>query len=130
VWGAVRWWAVYRWTRQTVRSSEVAALESLMDDNPMGVSWHSAEETRRLLGMMNQRNLDKVSAALASGKRLVGTVYKQTRLDEDGVRRQRAEVRFDGVAGCLRTPAADAPGGRAGDFLIEDVAVHVTTATT
>ena len=24
---------------------------------------------------------------------------------EDGVKRQRAEVRFDGIAGCLRTPA-------------------------
>jgi DNA (cytosine-5)-methyltransferase 1 len=36
---------------------------------------------------------------------MVGTVYKRTRLDERGAKVQRAEVRFDDVAGCLRTPA-------------------------
>lgn len=39
---------------------------------------------------------------------MVGTVYKRTRPPEGaapGARRaQRAEARFDGVAGCLRTP--------------------------
>jgi DNA (cytosine-5)-methyltransferase 1 len=35
----------------------------------------------------------------------VGTVYRRTRPAGDGRRIQRAEVRFDGVAGCLRTPA-------------------------
>ncbi|MGC1302470.1 MAG: DNA cytosine methyltransferase, partial [Caulobacteraceae bacterium] len=34
-----------------------------------------------------------------------GGVYRRTRLDANGERRQRAEVRFDDVAGCLRTPA-------------------------
>jgi len=34
----------------------------------------------------------------------VGAVYKRTRADENGERRQRAEVRFDDIAGCLRTP--------------------------
>jgi DNA (cytosine-5)-methyltransferase 1 len=37
---------------------------------------------------------------------VIGTVYRRTRLDENGIKRQRAEVRFDDVAGCLRTPAA------------------------
>ena len=36
---------------------------------------------------------------------MVGGVYKRTRYDENGVKVQRAEVRFDDVAGCLRTPA-------------------------
>ena len=35
---------------------------------------------------------------------IVGTVYKRTRRD-GGRRIQRAEARFDGGAGCLRTPA-------------------------
>ncbi|MGH8597539.1 MAG: DNA cytosine methyltransferase, partial [Gammaproteobacteria bacterium] len=35
----------------------------------------------------------------------VGGVYKRTRPDGNGKKRQRAEVRFDGIAGCLRTPA-------------------------
>jgi hypothetical protein len=37
-------------------------------------------------------------------RRIVGGVYKRTRVDEEGKRAQRAEIRFDDVAGCLRTP--------------------------
>jgi len=36
---------------------------------------------------------------------MVGGVYRRTRFDENGMKLQRAEVRFDDVAGCLRTPA-------------------------
>src|SRR5271155_3669228 len=36
---------------------------------------------------------------------IVGTVYKRTRIDEVGRKAQRAEIRFDEIAGCLRTPA-------------------------
>src|SRR5690606_776332 len=43
-------------------------------------------------------------AAKRSGRKMVGTIYKRTRL-ENGNRVQRAEVRFDDIAGCLRTPA-------------------------
>ena len=53
---------------------------------------------------MTDRNLQKVEAAKATGVRAVGGVYKRTRI-EDGARVQRAEVRFDDIAGCLRTPA-------------------------
>jgi DNA (cytosine-5)-methyltransferase 1 len=35
----------------------------------------------------------------------VGAVFRRTRRDAAGRRLQRAEVRFDDVAGCLRTPA-------------------------
>ena len=40
-----------------------------------------------------------IVAAQAAGQLKVGAIYRRTR---DGV--QRAEVRFDGVSGCLRTP--------------------------
>ncbi|MFT7137181.1 MAG: DNA (cytosine-5)-methyltransferase 1, partial [Akkermansiaceae bacterium] len=36
---------------------------------------------------------------------VVGTIYKRGRPDADGNVRQRAELRTDGLAGCLRTPA-------------------------
>ena len=39
------------------------------------------------------------------GKRAVGTVYRRMRTDTNGSKHQRAEVRFDDLAGCLRTPA-------------------------
>ena len=54
--------------------------------------------------MMSEGNRQKVQAASQAAQRVVGTIYRRTRPDDDGVKRQRAEVRFDGVAGCLRTP--------------------------
>ena len=55
--------------------------------------------------MMSQINRQKLDEAKASGRRMVGTVYKRTRIDEAGRKAQRAEIRFDEIAGCLRTPA-------------------------
>ena len=77
----------------------------LIEENPTSVAWHSAAETKQLLAMMSPINREKVKAAQRAGRRMVGGVYKRTRLDERGVKVQRAEVRFDDVAGCLRTPA-------------------------
>jgi DNA (cytosine-5)-methyltransferase 1 len=54
---------------------------------------------------MSQVNKAKLEAAKQAGRRMVGCVYKRTRMDGRGLKVQRAEVRFDDVAGCLRTPA-------------------------
>ena len=62
------------------------------------------DSTRRLVSLMTPVNLAKLEEARRGGRRMVGALYRRTRL-EDGARRQRAEVRFDGLAGCLRTPA-------------------------
>ena len=77
----------------------------VIEDDPASVVWHTPAETRRLLAMMSATNLAKVNAAMRAERRMVGGVYKRTRLDENGVKVQRAEVRFDDIAGCLRTPA-------------------------
>lgn len=80
-------------------------LADLIDDKPSGVEWHTKAETERLLGLMNDTNRKKVDAAKRKGHRVVGTIYKRTRRDgPNGGKAQRAEVRFDNVAGCLRTP--------------------------
>ncbi len=71
----------------------------IIEDNPVGVNWNSESDTRKLLDMMSDINLKKVEAAQAAGVRMVGGVYRRTRNGE-----QRAEVRFDNVSGCLRTP--------------------------
>ncbi|ACL06391.1 DNA-cytosine methyltransferase [Desulfatibacillum aliphaticivorans] len=80
-------------------------LADLIEDAPESVSVHTQEETKRILAMMSEANINKVEAAKKSGKLTVGTVYKRTRKDSDGNRVQRAEVRFDQISGCLRTPA-------------------------
>lgn len=81
------------------------SFADLIEDNPASISWHSKIETERLLSMMTKVNMDKVEAAKKAGCRMVGTIYKRTRRDTEGNKIQRAEVRFDDVAGCLRTPA-------------------------
>lgn len=79
-------------------------LHDVIDLEPVGVSWHSPEETQRLLSLMSPVNLAKVRHAQLTGRLHIGTIYRRTRV-QDGIKRQRAEVRFDGVSGCLRTPA-------------------------
>ena len=78
-------------------------LADVIDDD--AADWHSPDQTARLLALMSPVHLAKVAAARRGGRRLVGTVYRRTRRDRAGARVQRAEARFDGLAGCLRTPA-------------------------
>lgn len=87
------------WWKLPAPSIREAVFADLIEEEPEGVEWHTPEETRRLLGLMSEVNRAKVAKAQAAGGRIVGGVYKRTRNGE-----QRAEVRFDDVAGCLRTP--------------------------
>ena len=80
-------------------------FSDIIEAQPKGVNWHAPQETRRLLAMMSPINSAKVVEAQKAGRRMVGGVYKRTRLDKSGRKFQRAEVRFDNIAGCLRTPA-------------------------
>jgi DNA (cytosine-5)-methyltransferase 1 len=81
------------------------ALSDLIEEKPVGVEWRTASETAKLLGMMSGINREKLDKAQGAGRRIVGAVYKRTRVDEAGRKTQRAEIRFDDIAGCLRTPA-------------------------
>jgi DNA (cytosine-5)-methyltransferase 1 len=82
----------------------ITPLNEMIEDEPTGVEWHTPEQTARLISLMSPLHLEKLDKAQRLRKRIVGTVYKRMRPDEDGVRVQRAEVRFDQVSGCLRTP--------------------------
>lgn len=79
-------------------------LAELIEADPTGVEWHSNEETKRLLRMMSRANIRKVELAGRVGRQVIGTVYRRTRPNAAGKKVQRAEVRFDQVSGCLRTP--------------------------
>ncbi|MFJ4141526.1 DNA cytosine methyltransferase [Pseudomonas sp. NPDC089734] len=93
------------WWRLPVPEERAATFAELIEEHPEGVSWDSVEKTARLMAMMSTTNLEKVRVAQQSGRRMVGGLYKRTRVDELGNKVQRAEVRFDDIAGCLRTPA-------------------------
>lgn len=79
-------------------------LDSVILDQPTDVDWHNVDETQRLINMMTPGHQAKLAAMTAKRSRQVGTIYKRTRADASGVRHQRAELRDDGIAGCLRTP--------------------------
>ncbi len=93
------WWHLPQPPTRTI------VFADLVEDRPQDVAWHTPAETKRLLALMNPLNLAKVGVAKKSNRRMVGTVYRRTRADgPNGEKMQRAEIRFDDVAGCLRTP--------------------------
>lgn len=95
----------WEWWSLPAPPARTAIFADLVEDEPQGVVWHTDAETQKLLDMMSPLNLAKVETAKKAGFRQVGAVYKRTRADgPDGKKRQRAEIRFDDVAGCLRTP--------------------------
>jgi DNA (cytosine-5)-methyltransferase 1 len=92
------WWSI------PLPSARRKGLSDIIVKHPRDVEWHSPGETRDLLSMMSPINRKKVQRAQLSKTRMVGAMYRRTRPEGDkGV--QRVEVRFDNVAGCLRTPA-------------------------
>lgn len=92
------------WWNLPVPRGSVPPFGDLVEDEPTSTTWHTAAHTKRLLSMMSRLNREKVRRAQEAGGRVVGTVYRRTRPDENGKKVQRAEVRFDQISGCLRTP--------------------------
>jgi DNA (cytosine-5)-methyltransferase 1 len=93
------WWSL----PQVGKRNE--SFADLIENDPPDVDWHTEAETKQLLAMMSPINRKKVDQAKLAKRRMVGGIYKRTRIDEAGFKVQRAEIRFDDVAGCLRTPA-------------------------
>lgn len=106
------------WWRLPPPPAREVVFRDLIENDPHGVAWHTASETKRLLAMMSPLNREKVERAKKMGCRMVGGIYKRTRSDGKGVRAQRAEIRFDDVAGCLRTPTGGS--SRQSVMIIED----------
>lgn len=91
------WWSLPLPPRRAL------VFADLVETAPNDVAWRDPSDTDRLLALMSPLNRAKVDQARRAGRRMVGTVYRRTRT-ENGVKVQRAEVRFDDIAGCLRTP--------------------------
>lgn len=109
------WWAT------PAPPSRNTSLADLLDDTPCGVCWNTPAKTQTLLAMMSPRQRAAVEARRAAGGRHVGALFRRVRV-EDGRKVQRAEARFDGLAGCLRTPAGGS--SRQTLLVIEDGAIR------
>lgn len=98
------WWNIPRPQRKNKPS-----LTDLMEALPEAVEWHTPEYTAKLLASMTPRNFQKVEQAMLLNREIAGALYRRTRNGK-----VRAEVRFDGTAGCLRTPS----GGSSRQFIL------------
>lgn len=78
-------------------------LDSLLEPD-VDVVWFDDDRTAQLLRHLGSLHRQRLDAAVASTGRSVGTGFKRVRM-EKGRKVQRLEIRFDGIAGCLRTPA-------------------------
>ncbi len=103
------WWRLPEPARRNVH------LADILEPSPRDAPWRAPEATARLLELMAPAHREKIRETQLSGRPGVGAVYRRTRVDERGGKKQRAEVRFDGMAGCLRTPG----GGSSRQTLLE-----------
>lgn len=71
-------------------------LEDLPDASP---EWWSAERAAYLLNQMSPRHREQADRMMAGNEWSYGTVFRRVRNEKS-----MAELRTDGVAGCLRTP--------------------------
>ncbi len=110
------------WWRVPEPASRAQRFGDLLESDVPPKAWRAPEQTRALLNLMAPIHRAKVEALRSVGASAVGTVYRRTRRGADGAKAQRAEVRFDGLAGCLRTPGGGS--SRQTLLVIEDGAVR------
>lgn len=103
------WWRLPPPPRRNVQ------LADILEASPADAPWHDPDATERLLALMAPPHREKIRDVQQCGRSSVGAVYRRTRTDGNGGKKQRAEVRFDGMAGCLRTPG----GGSSRQTLLE-----------
>jgi len=98
-------WAAFNLPKPKGDHHDIAGFVDLDDEQ----EWWDQEAVSKHHDMMNDRHRRQVDLMIADGDQFVGTIYRRKR---DG--KTRAEVRFDGMAGCLRTPK----GGSARQIVI------------
>jgi DNA (cytosine-5)-methyltransferase 1 len=98
---------------RAVPARNVDLIDILKDGSHL--EWCPQEEAERHLAMMSPVNLAKVNTARAAGKPIAGAFYRRIRKLKDGTKVQRAEIRFDGVAGALRVAST---GGSSVQFVL------------
>ena len=88
------------------RGLSATIIERLTDDDPR---WWPRQKVQRHLDMMSPRHRAMVDGFMAGGKPVCRAFFRRRRAEG-----QRAEVRADDIAGCLRT----AVGGSGKQFLV------------
>lgn len=80
--------------------ARVTTLEIVID---LEEPWWSDVRSMYLFNQMHEHHKAKVASLMMQEKWTYGTAFRRMRMRE-GSKQSTAEVRFDGIAGCLRTP--------------------------
>ena len=113
--------AEWIWWRLPEAPRANARLVDFLEPDPQ--RWHEPSRTVALVAALSPASRRDVALAQETGARQVGALFRRTRPDGAGGARVQAEARFDGLAGCLRTPG----GGSSRQFLIEVVDASIRT---
>lgn len=92
-------WVWYNLPRPKHRTNELINLLEPMSQ----LDWNAKEKTLSILSKMSVVNHSKIQAAQNLNHPAVGALFMRTR-QHNGIKKVFAEVRFDGISGCLRTP--------------------------
>ncbi len=92
------------WWNLPIPNEPIRPFASLIEEEQTGVEWHTKEQTDHIISLMSPLHLERLRKMQLLKQKIIGTVYRRIRPNEDGVKVQRAEIRFDQIAGCLRTP--------------------------
>lgn len=106
------------WWRLEAPAPRNTSLQDVLEDD---AEWDDPQQTEALLTLMSPRQRERVEELRARGETAAGAAFRRIRI-EHARRVQRLEARFDGLAGCLRTPT----GGSSRQFIVmvRDGAVH------
>lgn len=100
-------WAIRPMPALPVRATRVRdVLEDLPEDHP---AWWSRERVAKIQSQVSERHLGMIEQGLESSEVVYATAFRRMRKG-----RSMAELRFDGIAGCLRCPK----GGSAKQILV------------
>lgn len=91
----------WRWWRLPIPSPRQIELCDLLEPNARG-NPAALDRVLELMAPLHRAKVDEAVRARRGGEVIVGCVNRRMRT-EDGVKVQRAEVRFDGLAQALRT---------------------------
>jgi DNA (cytosine-5)-methyltransferase 1 len=90
-------WSIRRLPRQPNRNIDI---KDILEDLPVAApEWWSADRAEYLINQMSTKHRETANYMIASRKWSYGTVFRRVRNGKS-----MAELRTDGIAGCLRTP--------------------------
>jgi DNA (cytosine-5)-methyltransferase 1 len=98
-------WAAFQLPPLTQQRVDLATVIDVDDAQ----DWWDEGAVKKHYDMMSDLHRPQVDEMIESGGTFVGTIYRRKRYGKT-----RAEIRFDGIAGCLRTPR----GGSARQIVI------------